>query len=173
MNKKQTLLFIIGMFIVVGIGFTYAGLELARNDFALDLTSRADTQLKKMELENPLITGCIKVNEDYCEFKVWKQVSKMVEKDVYDENETVIDTEMVEVNERYNLGSHKVRLRYCNDWDDGECLSWSAYSDNEIKTKIREKSNNYLEKFADVSIERENEYGDIEVGEGVITTRSR
>lgn len=143
MNKK-TILIILGVIIIIGL-VVAGGRQLTRNDFTVDLSNRSKTQLDSMGLSKPETGDCIPINEDYCEFKIWKNITE---------------------NETFNLGTHKIRIR---NFETNE-----SYSNETIRGLIRNMTRDKLEDYGNVFADRDEIIiPETRIGGGNITTRRR
>lgn len=117
MNKKQTLGFMIVMFLVGGIVFTTADLVLSKNDLIVELSKTANDKFNELGINNPQKSECVDNGRGYCEFKMWKDLISYETQDTYDENGTINGSEQIEIIEKYNLGTHKIPLTYCSEYE--------------------------------------------------------
>jgi len=144
--KKQIITI---MLVVMFVSFVTAGVLTTYNS-TLKVDKKTKEQLTKMNLVNIEKTDCIQINEKFCEFKMF--------------------------NGDYNLGSHKIPLRFCDNYNETEfkCLSYTYYNEEELKIMIDENSKRWIENFVNVSIQRENKnLGDIKVKGGTITVNEK
>ncbi len=150
MNKKYIMPFMIGMFVMIGIGITIAGALLSVFNPDVELSKESRDKLIEMNLDNPNISSCVQINEDECIFSMSKG--------------------------DYKLGSHKIPLRYCDTIDEDEesdtfteCLSYTDYTEEELAGIVKDKSQEWLEEFGQVLIKRDNNnYGDVKLGGGQV-----
>ena len=166
--KKQILIL---MSVILLVGIITAGIELTTHSPTVDVDKKTNDELSRLGLNDIKKTPCIQIDEDYCEFKM---------KDG-----------------EYNLGSHRILLRYCADnfttitpkeviSMDGtrsikydiqdnknlidSCENYYYYNSEELEEMMKIKIEKELDKFTNVSIERESRINNEKIGGGEVRT---
>ncbi len=148
MNKK-IILTMMGMLIVISLVVAGTHLQLTRHNVEVELSNRARTQLDSMSLSHPQKSDCIAINEDYCEFKMWKNIAG---------------------NKTFHLGTHQIPLRYYNRTSN----TTTIFTEETIEDLIEDMVEMKLEDYGNVFADREQRViPNTRIGGGNVTTRGR
>ncbi len=148
MNKK-IIITMLGILLIITLVAAGTHFALPRHNVEVQLSERARTQLDSMNLSSPEKSDCIPISEDYCEFKMWKNISG---------------------NEIFHLGTHKIPLRYFNRTSNITTI----FSEEIIEDLIEDLVENKLEDYGNVFANRtQRAIPDTIIGGGNVNTRGR
>lgn len=134
MNKK--IIFVSVLSILMVVVLVYA--QVLANDITVLISEGSKNALEKKGLTNIKTTDCIPISLDQCQYSM--------------------------SNGTYRLGTHNIPIRYCDTFEEiidfnqtvnGKCLSYTNYTTKEIEYFINNKSEEWLEDYGKLIIERE------------------
>ena len=157
--KSNKLWLVIGAFLLLGIGIVVAGVLLS-GDSTISLDKADKDTLATKGVTNP------NVSELVCDGEICRSCAR----------------QQINENVSYGMGCISIAQTYCSSYNEtldgnnettGECLSYTEYSDAELKTNRDEAYKTRWEGIADAIRQRDARVEETKVDEGEVTINAK
>lgn len=151
MNKKIIAFVLIGMFVLIGIGFAMAKekMDFLKKDKTLKLNSHELQKISEYKITNPSLSECKRVDDYFCKANLYQEngVNKefvvnynyCIEYEFIPERQECVDDECI------TQGAY-----YSNN-----CIRWETLTDTEIENELSNQVKKFLKDLSKVKDKRD------------------
>lgn len=149
MNKKIMAVFLIGMFLLIGIGLVLAKDKL-KKDKEIKLNQKELEDVNSLGIINPQISECIDIDGYNCRYTIYEEgginkeiiieYKKCIEYEFVPEEIVCVEEECQTIPEHYT----------------SNCVQWETLSNSQIEDKISEDLKIFLKELSKIKDKRNN-----------------